>query len=85
MGEEFQDDTPPHIQVNAIGTDTINTVSVLRNGTDTVYEVHPNHISVDLSFTDSAVEKGREYSYYIRVDQDDQHIAWTSPIWITLN
>jgi hypothetical protein len=82
MGSEVVSGDTPVVKVHATGTDTIRTVSVIRNGYETVYEHHPEAVTADITFVDTGVEEGNTYSYYARVVQKDQHMAWSSPVWV---
>ncbi|SCI49818.1 Protein of uncharacterised function (DUF3604) [uncultured Flavonifractor sp.] len=79
MGSEVKTlgDTPVTIEGSVLGTDTV-TVELLRD----------NHVikswacdgnTCDFSLEDSA-ESGA--CYYLRVTQKDEHMAWSSPIWV---
>ena len=35
-----------------------------------------------VTFTDERRTKG-ENRYYVRVEQEDKNVAWSSPIWVT--
>lgn len=83
MGEEFTTAQPPIIRVNVIGTDIIDTISVIKDGYTTFYEHKPNSKEAEFTVVDSGVGTGEEHSYYIRVHQKDDHFAWSSPIWVT--
>ena len=37
---------------------------------------------IDVEFTDADPIKG-ENRYYVRVEQTDGNMAWTSPVWVT--
>jgi hypothetical protein len=48
--------------------------------TGNFFEDGKNFVSI---YTDSTVlSPGQTYAYYVRVTQEDGHIAWSSPIWI---
>jgi hypothetical protein len=38
---------------------------------------------VKLSFTDADAPSGQTSYYYVRVEQADGNLAWSSPMWIT--
>ena len=46
-----------------------------------IYSTTPNKPTVDFEFTDKDSVAGRHY-YYVRVQQDDQMLAWSSPMFI---
>ncbi len=80
-----------HITGYAIGTTLIKDITIFRNGEE--YKVfHPESDCFEFTVDDSdLLEKlllkanhGNPECvyYYMRVIQEDEHIAWTSPIWI---
>ena len=84
MGEEKLIRGAPLVEVGVIGTDTLRTISIIRNGYETVFEASPGTTTAKVDFVDADVRVGRTYSYYVRVVQNDDHYAWTSPIWVTV-
>ena len=84
MGEEFTATTPPEIQVDVAGTAGIGRILIIKNGKEVVYEASPGSAVASFTFTDTDVAPGREYSYYVRVEQIDSHLAWSSPVWVTV-
>ena len=97
MGSELSTKAKPgltfnrHITGYVSGTAPIKEISIIRNGT--VFQTfHPKEASFDFTFDDSEHlakvcfpakwEKLPFVYYYIRVIQEDEHIAWSSPIWI---
>ncbi len=73
---------PPPIEVKARGTAKIAKVHILRNGR-ILYTGEPGEQEVSFAYTDSDAEArtGTQY-YYVRVEQTDGHVAWSSPIWV---
>ena len=70
------------ISVRIIGTDRIVCAQVVRNGivlagTDCDSE------RLDWTFEDDAVSRDGDF-YYLRVRQEDDGRAWSSPVWIDL-
>ena len=63
------------------GTAPVRRVTIIRNETD--YKIF-QHAARDFaaSFTDDAPVDG-ENRYYIRVEQNDGNMAWSSPVWVT--
>jgi len=97
MGSELNNFTKPGLVFNryisgyVIGTGKIKTIQIIRNGK--VYEtIHPNKDQVDFEFDDmesldkivlnSPDNRPSFAFYYLRVVQEDGHMAWSSPIWI---
>ncbi|MEE9271183.1 MAG: DUF3604 domain-containing protein [Candidatus Krumholzibacteria bacterium] len=84
MGSEMTVAGGPLVQVGVIGTDTLRTISIIRDGYDTVFETHPGTLSASVEFVDADATSGSTHSYYARIVQNDDHYAWTSPIWVTI-
>jgi hypothetical protein len=85
MGEEIRSARDPEIRVDAAGTAKIARILILRNGRQVVHETTPGSMVAALEFVDPDVEPGKEYSYFARIEQEDRHIAWSSPIWVTID
>ena len=82
MGDEFSIQAPLPIEVRARGTAPIASVHVLRGGR-ILYARQPGEQRVRFGYTDSDIEKGTgTKDYYVRVEQADGHVAWSSPIWV---
>jgi len=81
MGSEFRSHTPPEITVEASGTTRIAQVEILKNG-KLVHTEKPNQINVKLKWKDPWFQSYRPASYYVRVIQDNNELAISSPIWI---
>lgn len=97
MGAELNNRAKPgldfnrHISGYVIGTDKLKEVSIIRNGT-VLHTFHPNEYKLDFTYDDSSPlekvvlkpqpEKNPFVFYYLRVLQEDGHIAWSSPIWV---
>ena len=70
------------LRVKILGTAPIQQVDVIR-GQDFVYTLQNQSDQVEFSFTDQDSRSG-EVHYYVRVQQGDGQMAWSSPIWVTL-
>jgi hypothetical protein len=81
MGEEFTASETPRLDVRIIGTAKIQQVDVIKDNSF-IYTLKPDVREVSFSYRDSAVTEGQHY-YYVRVIQEDNNMAWASPIWIT--
>ena len=63
----------------------IKNVVLFRNN-EIVYESSPAKKEVTLSFTDKELPTGEETLwYYTRIQTDDEHLTWSSPIWFIKN
>jgi len=83
-----------HITGFVIGTDIIETIDIIRNG-EKYKTFTPNANSFDFEFDDTTPltktvlktteDKSPFTFYYLRVIQKNNHMAWSSPIWIDLH
>jgi hypothetical protein len=80
MGDDFTATAPQRIRVKAQGTDTIETVHLIRDA-QYIYKWSPNTREVDFQYSDPAAGKGPHW-YYVRVEQKNGELAWSSPIWV---
>ena len=55
---------------------------VLIRDNRVVYTRKPGRSRVDFSFLETDPEPGTHF-YYVRLQQADGHVAWSSPIWVT--
>jgi hypothetical protein len=99
MGSEINTKAKPglsynrHITGYIAGTDVIKEVTIIRNGT-VFQKIQPKTAHYEFAIDDSEAlskiafravgEKPAFAYYYIRVEQEDGHIAWASPIWIDI-
>jgi len=97
MGAELNNKTKPgldfnrHVSGYVIGTDKLKEISIIRNGS-VIHTFKPNEYKLDFTYDDTAplsqvVIKQKEEKpsfayYYLRILQEDGHIAWSSPIWV---
>ena len=80
MGEEFTANEPPRLDVRIIGTGKIGQIDIVKDNTF-VYTAQPDVSEVTFTYTDADIEPGTHY-YYVRVIQQDDNMAWGSPIWV---
>jgi len=99
MGNELNTKTKPGLALNRhitgyiAGTSPIQTIEIIRNG-EVIHTIQPNQETVDFAFDDSELlskitlsspdERAPFAYYYLRITQKDDHMAWSSPIWIDL-
>lgn len=97
MGGELSTKTKPGLVINrhlvgyVAGTAALKEVVLLRNGTP-IKHFNTKDFALDFAFDDSehlskcalASPDDRPHFvfYYLRVTQQDGHIAWSSPIWV---
>jgi hypothetical protein len=80
MGDAFALTKPEPMRVKARGTRSIARIDVIKDG-KIVYFKAPNQQNVEFEFTDTGEVTGRHY-YYVRVQQDDELLAWSSPFFV---
>ncbi|MCB1084754.1 MAG: DUF3604 domain-containing protein [Chlamydiia bacterium] len=99
MGSELSTKAKPglaynrHITGYAVGLAPIKEVLLIRNG-KTFHQFKPKDDNFEFTFDDEEpLEKvalnGKDELppftyYYMRVEQEDGHLAWSSPIWVDL-
>ena len=85
MGSEFyvaNSNEKRNIKVQIEGTDNIKYAAVIKNNVELVKKKgYGKSMTIEIS-DDKSISK-TDY-YYIRVVQEDTHIAWSSPIWVSL-
>ena len=81
MGDEFELRQFQPLRVKLRGTDAIATVAVIRDG-QVVYSAEPQKPVVEFAFEDTSALAGAHY-YYVRVQQQNQLMAWSSPFFVT--
>ncbi len=67
--------------VNVHGTTPIRQIDIIKNQ-DFVYNRQKLPQQSNLEFVDNDKQPGEDF-YYVRVIQEDDNIAWSSPIWVT--
>ena len=80
MGDAFRSDSAPLLKFKILGTDVITKVDVIKDQ-KFVYHSEPHSRTVEFTFRDEKPEK-RESYYYVRIQQRDRNLAWSSPIWV---
>jgi hypothetical protein len=80
MGDDFSASEKQNIRVRVRGTGDIAKVHLIRDG-EYIHAVSPGKPEVEFQYIDNAVGSG-EHWYYVRVEQENQELAWSSPIWV---
>jgi hypothetical protein len=83
MGDIVKSAGPPKLAVRIEGTAPIKTIDVIKNNTY-IHQLKPNQQIAKFEYVDNASAPGESY-YYVRVEQTDGQLAWSSPIWVTRN
>ncbi|MDX1777762.1 MAG: hypothetical protein R3339_02700, partial [Thermodesulfobacteriota bacterium] len=86
MGQIVQVDNKHSVRSitgSVIGTDVIREVTVIKNGSDLFVEKGDEREKT-ISYADTTPVKAGDY-YYLRTVQEDDEIAWSSPIWLEVD
>ena len=80
MGDITEASAPPKLSVHIIGSAAIAQIDVIKNN-KYVHQIKPGKNDVAFEYLDNAMEAGESY-YYVRAEQTDGQLAWSSPIWV---
>jgi hypothetical protein len=80
MGDVIEAATSPKLSVKIVGTAPIAQVDVIKNN-QYVHQLKPGQSEATFEYLDNAIQPGESY-YYVRVQQSDGQLAWSSPIWV---
>jgi hypothetical protein len=80
LGEAFSTNEIPKMTVKIIGTGPLKQVDIIKDNTF-LYTITPTGSEVEFELVDKNITPGEHY-YYVRVQQEDEAIAWGSPIWV---
>lgn len=97
MGKEVSTADKPGLAINrhlsgyVAGTCQLTTVEIIRNG-KVIKTFEPNNYFLEFTYDDMTLlekvvlptkdKKTPFVYYYLRVTQEDGHMAWSSPIWV---
>lgn len=81
QGDEFSSAEIPTATVVVRGTGSIKEAVVVRDNTY-VHTLAGDGESMEFEFREQELAAGEHY-YYVRVEQEDGNVAWSSPIWVT--
>ena len=84
MGSEIKVSSPAaerKIRIEVEGTDNIRYVAVIRNNEEW-YRKEGSGKDFRLELADDSPLAGTGF-YYLRVVQQDEHMAWSSPVWVS--
>ncbi|MCB1210504.1 MAG: hypothetical protein KDK97_14335 [Verrucomicrobiales bacterium] len=82
MGTEIELSGKPVIKFSVDGTADIKRVTLVRNEKN-YQQWEPKAKTFAQTFTDEEPLKG-ESRYYLRVEQTDGNMAWSSPVWVQM-
>jgi hypothetical protein len=80
-GDIFTTPQRPRLSIRIHGTAPVAKVEIVKNN-KSVFSARPGKAEVELAFEDTSAQPGESY-YYVRVEQADGQLAWSSPMWIT--
>jgi len=81
MGEVFMSSTgPKKIFIEVAGTTKIKKIEIIKNN-KIFCEVEGKSWYEKIEKVDNSFQRGRDF-YYVRVTQEDDNLAWSSPIWV---
>ena len=83
MGSEITSKSSPEIDIEIKGTDIIRKVEIQKNN-QIVKEFSPGAMDYDLSWTDMDFGENESCFYYVRVEQENNEEAISSPVWINM-
>jgi hypothetical protein len=81
MGDIVKISATPKLEVHIVGSAALKQIDVVRNN-QYVHQLSPNQNEVRFEYADNAPAPGDNY-YYVRVEQSDGQLAWSSPIWVS--
>ena len=83
LGSIFETDKNPELWCKVDGTAPLKRVTIVRNEKNwRVFDSIKNNLFEE-TVTDESPLDG-ENRYYIRVEQEDGNMAWSSPVWVTV-
>jgi hypothetical protein len=82
MGDDFSVTTAPSLSVKVIGSALINKLTIVKDGKEASV-TNPNTKDVSFTWSDADSTPGKTSYYYIRAEQIDGQLVWTSPMWIS--
>jgi hypothetical protein len=80
QGDELTSSALPESRAHIVGAGPLKNVVVVRDN-QYIYSTEPQGDIFDLTYSERSLSPGQHY-YYVRVEQKDRNMAWSSPIWI---
>ena len=80
QGDILQSQSLPELTAKIVGTGALKKVVVVRDN-QYIYSQEPEGTSYNLRFKENSLAPGEHY-YYVRAEQKNGNMAWSSPIWI---
>jgi hypothetical protein len=80
MGDAFKADGAAKLDIHVIGTAPLDRIEILQDS-EVVQTLHADGKEYKGAWTAAKPAAGKHY-YYVRVEQKDGQLAWSSPMWI---
>ena len=80
QGDEVTASSLPELRAHIQGAGPLKTVVIVRDN-HYIYSIQPKGTTFDLTYREPALTPGQHY-YYVRLEQEDRNMAWSSPIWV---
>ena len=81
QGDAVSASGAPEITAKISGTDSLKKIVIVRDQ-QYIYSQEPTGESFDLRYREAAELPPGEHYYYVRAEQKDGNVAWSSPIWV---
>ncbi len=81
QGDALATEDVPTVKAVIHGTNLIQQVAVVRDNRY-IHTLRGTGERMELEFREESLAAGEHY-YYVRVEQEDGNVAWSSPIWVT--
>ncbi len=81
QGDIVKVDGEFRLTVNILGTSPIRQIDIIKNQ-EFLYTRQKLPQDLEFTYEDAGKVAGEHY-YYVRVEQNDGNVAWSSPIWVT--
>ena len=80
QGDIFESSDAPEVTATITGSAALCRVVLIRDN-QYIYTQQPQSESFNLRYRDSSLSAGEHY-YYVRAEQSDGNVVWSSPIWV---
>jgi hypothetical protein len=80
QGDAFTSSEVPELWARIAGTGPLRKVDVIRDN-QYIFTQEPKGETYELRYRENALAPGEHY-YYVRVEQQDGNVAWSSPVWV---
>jgi len=81
MGEAFEASSPPPLEAYISGTAPVARLEIIKNNR-IVYSSEGTGRALRFTYIDREAPAGEAW-YYVRVEQQDGQLGWSSPIWVS--